>query len=118
MASVLLTVGELALVAGPSLRPHVGDLLPLIIDAVQDPADSLKRNVAVVTLGNVRVHRVLYCNLDRNSDPDDGLNIVQRTLTSNCRRRHPSNLLAVPQATCARCRNCFQFFACVSSAWV
>ena len=55
MASVLLTVGELALVAGPSpLRPHIGDLLPLIIDAVQDPADSQKRNVAVVTLGNVR----------------------------------------------------------------
>ncbi len=56
MASVLLTVGELALVAGPSLRPHIGDLLPLIIDAVQDPADSHKRNVAVVTLGNVRCY--------------------------------------------------------------
>jgi FKBP12-rapamycin complex-associated protein len=56
MASVLLTVGELALVAGPSLRPHIGDLLPLIIDAVQDPADSQKRNVAVVTLGNVRIN--------------------------------------------------------------
>ena len=54
MASVLLTVGELSLVAGPALRPHIGDLLPLIIDAVQDPADSHKRNVAVVTLGNAR----------------------------------------------------------------
>jgi len=53
VASVLLTVGELAKVAGPSLRPHIGDLLPLIIDAVVDPAASHKRNVAVVTLGQV-----------------------------------------------------------------
>lgn len=50
---MLLTVGELAQVAGPSLRPHIGDLLPLIIDAVQDPAASQKRNVAIVTLGQV-----------------------------------------------------------------
>ncbi len=52
-ASVLATVGELAAVAGPALRPHMAGLLPLIIDAVQDPSASALRATGVVTLSQV-----------------------------------------------------------------
>lgn len=50
---MLSTTGELARVAGPALRPHMAEVLPLIIDAIQDPSASVRRNVAVVTLGQV-----------------------------------------------------------------
>lgn len=53
IASVLATTGALARVAGPLLRPHVADILPLIIDALQDPGEGPKRHVAVLTLGQV-----------------------------------------------------------------
>ena len=83
MASVLLTVGELALVAGPSLRPHIGDLLPLIIDAVQDPADSQKRNVAVVTLGNVRDAAALLSFRLRASQPQCW-SVLRAVVSTSC----------------------------------
>jgi hypothetical protein len=53
VASILTTVGELSRVAGPSMRAHLGDVLPLIIDAIQDPSATLKRTTAVATLGQV-----------------------------------------------------------------
>ena len=53
MASVLATTGELARVAGPGLRPHIGEVLPLIIDAIQDASSCNKRVVAVECLGQV-----------------------------------------------------------------
>lgn len=53
VASVLATTGELARVAGPSLRAHIGEVMPLIIEAIQDSAGGHKRLVAVSTLGQV-----------------------------------------------------------------
>lgn len=53
LSSILSTTGELAKVAGSSLRPHVGDILPLIIDAVGQPNGAGKSVVAVITLGQV-----------------------------------------------------------------
>ena len=61
MASVLATTGELARVAGPGLRTHIGDVLPLIIDAIQDNAGGNKRLTAVSTLGQVQEHPQLQC---------------------------------------------------------
>ncbi len=54
VASVLATTGELARVAGPGLRPHICEVLPLIIDAIQDAASGNKRVVAVECLGQAR----------------------------------------------------------------
>ncbi len=54
MASVLATTGELARVAGANLRPHIGDILPLIIEAIGHPSGPNKSVVAVVTLGQER----------------------------------------------------------------
>jgi hypothetical protein len=54
VASVLATIGELARVAGPGLRAHIGEVLPLIIEAIQDASGGHKRLVAVSTLGQVR----------------------------------------------------------------
>ncbi len=53
MASVLATTGELARVAGSNLRSHIGDILPLIIEAIGHPSGANKSVVAVVTLGQV-----------------------------------------------------------------
>lgn len=53
MASVLATTGELARVAGCNLRAHIGDILPLIIDAIGHPTGANKSVVAVATLGQV-----------------------------------------------------------------
>lgn len=53
VASVLATTGELARVAGPGLRVHTGEILPLIIEAIQDTSGGHKRLVAVSTLGQV-----------------------------------------------------------------
>ena len=55
MASVLATTGELARVAGCNLRPHIGDILPLIIEAIGHPSGANKSVVAVITLGQVSV---------------------------------------------------------------
>jgi hypothetical protein len=52
MARVLETLGELARVSGLGLRPHVSEILPLIIEALNDASNS-KKAVAITTLGQV-----------------------------------------------------------------
>ena len=39
--------------AGPGLRTHVGEVLPLIIDSMQGSSASVRRSTAIVTLGQV-----------------------------------------------------------------
>jgi FKBP12-rapamycin complex-associated protein len=51
--AVLMTLGELATVAGSQLRADVPEILPLVIDAIQDGSSPTKRLVAVGTLGQV-----------------------------------------------------------------
>ncbi len=51
--AVLTTLGELATVAGTQLRADVPEILPLVIDAIQDGGSPAKRLVAVGTLGQV-----------------------------------------------------------------
>eukprot|EP00884_Botryococcus_braunii_P019426 jgi/Botrbrau1/6167/Bobra.0344s0008.1 len=51
--TVLATTGELAKVAGPALRQHMPELLPPIIDAIQDTGVQTKSITAVTTLGQV-----------------------------------------------------------------
>ena len=51
---MLETTGILAHVVGPSLANHTGAILPLIIDALQDAGEGRKRDVAVLTLAQVR----------------------------------------------------------------
>ena len=55
--AVLMTLGELATVAGAQLRADVPEILPLVIDAIQDGSSPTKRLVAVGTLGQVRPGR-------------------------------------------------------------
>ena len=52
MARVLETLGELARVSGLGLRPHVPEILPLVIEALNDASNS-KKAVAITTLGQV-----------------------------------------------------------------
>lgn len=75
MATVLSTTGELAKVAGCNLRPHIGDILPLIIDAVGHPSNAGKSVVAVVTLGQASSQQHQYLNCQTCSllfDPTHG----------------------------------------------
>ena len=73
VASVLATTGELARVAGPGLRIHIGDVLPLIIEAIQNNAGGNKRLTAVSTLGQVHsvpqalTSRRIECALHRSA---------------------------------------------------
>lgn len=53
MAKILETLGELSRVAGLCLRPHVPEILPLVIEALGDASNS-KKAVAITTLGQVR----------------------------------------------------------------
>ncbi len=93
VASVLATTGELARVAGPGLRIHIGDVLPLIIEAIQNNAGGNKRLTAVSTLGQVhRVPRAL---------PPEGLYVHYTELPD--RLRHRSD-------TC-RCAGCGEHWA-------
>jgi FKBP12-rapamycin complex-associated protein len=50
---VLATLGELAIVGGEDMRPHISQLLPLIIDTLQDQSSVVKREVALRTLGQL-----------------------------------------------------------------
>uniref|UniRef100_A0A7S1SYY6 Serine/threonine-protein kinase TOR n=1 Tax=Tetraselmis chuii TaxID=63592 RepID=A0A7S1SYY6_9CHLO len=52
-AAVLATLGDLASVAGTLLQRHVGEILPLIIDALQDTSSGARPVVAVTCLGQV-----------------------------------------------------------------
>jgi len=56
--TVLATIGQLAVVSGNGFKPFVPDVLPLVIEAIQDAASPDKRIVAVTALGKVRV---LWC---------------------------------------------------------
>ena len=54
MARVLETLGVLARVSSPSLRQHIPDILPLVIEALNDISIN-KKAVAITTLGHVRL---------------------------------------------------------------
>ena len=43
----------LILQGGFKMRPYLGELMPLIVDALMDGASVIKREVAVTTLGEV-----------------------------------------------------------------
>ncbi|GIL44136.1 hypothetical protein Vafri_1666 [Volvox africanus] len=49
--TVLSTLGALAEVSGTNFRPFISEVMPLVIEAIQDNADARRRVVAVKTLG-------------------------------------------------------------------
>ncbi|GIL87381.1 hypothetical protein Vretimale_1690 [Volvox reticuliferus] len=49
--TVLSTLGALAEVSGTNFRPFICEVMPLVIEAIQDNADGRRRVVAVKTLG-------------------------------------------------------------------
>ncbi|KAL7199556.1 hypothetical protein ACSBR2_021780 [Camellia fascicularis] len=53
ISGVLVTVGDLARVGGFAMRQYIPELMPLIVEALLDGAAATKREVAVVTLGQV-----------------------------------------------------------------
>ncbi|KAL8151366.1 LOW QUALITY PROTEIN: hypothetical protein V2J09_021174 [Rumex salicifolius] len=53
IAGVLVTVGDLARVGGFAMREYIPELMPLIVDALLDGVALTKREVAVITLGQV-----------------------------------------------------------------
>lgn len=84
MLSVLVTMGQLATVAGTQLRGNVAEILPLIIDVIQDASSPAKRLVAV------RGPRVVCCRMWRtclvaheNALPPQGLRL--RSLSTACK---------------------------------
>ncbi len=52
-SSVLATLGELAAVSGSDVMLHVDELMPLIIETLQDQSSTSKREVALHTLGQL-----------------------------------------------------------------
>ncbi|CAG8465028.1 34810_t:CDS:10, partial [Racocetra persica] len=52
-SSVLAALGELARVGGEDLIPYLDNLMPLIIDALQDQSSTVKRDAALKTLGQL-----------------------------------------------------------------
>ncbi|KAH7858131.1 hypothetical protein Vadar_020305 [Vaccinium darrowii] len=53
ISGVLVIVGDLARVGGFAMRRYIPEPMPLIVDALLDGAAAAKREVAVVTLGQV-----------------------------------------------------------------
>ncbi|CAN8288398.1 unnamed protein product [Cochlearia groenlandica] len=53
VTQVLITVGDLARVAGLATTKYIPELMPLIVEALMDGAAEAKREVAVSTLGQV-----------------------------------------------------------------
>ncbi|CAN0880162.1 Serine/threonine-protein kinase TOR [Linum grandiflorum] len=53
ISGVLVTVGDLAIVGRFAMRQYISEFMPLIVDALLDGASAAKREVAVVTLGQV-----------------------------------------------------------------
>ncbi|KAI9290500.1 ARM repeat-containing protein, partial [Neoconidiobolus thromboides FSU 785] len=53
VASVLKAIGELAQVGGEQLTSYLDNMMPLIIDTLQDQSSILKRNAALKTLGQL-----------------------------------------------------------------
>ena len=52
-ATVLGCIGELANVGGEDLLPYIPELLPLILDTLQDQSSLTKRDTALKTLGQI-----------------------------------------------------------------
>lgn len=52
-SSVLGALGELATVGGEDMKQYLDDLMPLIIDTLQDQSSSTKRDAALKTLGQL-----------------------------------------------------------------
>ncbi|KAK9480797.1 armadillo-type protein [Lipomyces japonicus] len=52
-ASVITALGELSRVGGEGLFPYIKDLMPLILDVLQDQSSPLKRDAALRTLGQL-----------------------------------------------------------------
>ncbi|KAK9433284.1 armadillo-type protein, partial [Lipomyces doorenjongii] len=52
-ASVITALGELSRVGGEELIPYIKDLMPLILDVLQDQSSPLKRDAALRTLGQL-----------------------------------------------------------------
>lgn len=52
-SGALATVGELSVVSGEEMESHLDELLPLIIETLQDQSSSTKREVAIRTLGQL-----------------------------------------------------------------
>nr|QHX41461.1 serine/threonine-protein kinase mTOR [Halisarca dujardinii] len=53
LTCILIAIGELAVVSGRDMRAHADDLLPIILDLLQDSSSSTKRAVALYTLGRL-----------------------------------------------------------------
>lgn len=52
-SAILACIGELAKVGGEDLHPYVKQLMPLIIDTLQDQSSSVKRDTSLRTLGEL-----------------------------------------------------------------
>jgi FKBP12-rapamycin complex-associated protein len=52
-SSILACIGELAKVGGEDLYPYVKELMPLIIETLQDQSSSVKRDTSLRTLGEL-----------------------------------------------------------------
>ncbi|KAG5460401.1 MAG: armadillo-type protein, partial [Olpidium bornovanus] len=52
-SSILNSLAELAQVGGEDLKSHLGELMPVIIDSLQDQSSSSKRVAALRALGQV-----------------------------------------------------------------
>lgn len=52
-SSILACIGELAKVGGEDLSPYIKELMPLILDTLQDQSSSVKRDTCLRTLGEL-----------------------------------------------------------------
>jgi FKBP12-rapamycin complex-associated protein len=52
-SKVLVAIGELSQVGGESMLPYLDDILPIIIETLQDQSSAMKREAALKTLGQV-----------------------------------------------------------------
>jgi FKBP12-rapamycin complex-associated protein len=52
-ATILKAIGELATVGGEDMIPYIDQLMPIILDALQDQSSSAKREAALRTLGQL-----------------------------------------------------------------
>jgi FKBP12-rapamycin complex-associated protein len=53
VSAVLGALGELAAVSGEDIAPHLDELMPLIMETLQDQSSSAKRDAALKTLGQL-----------------------------------------------------------------
>ncbi|RKF72543.1 Serine/threonine-protein kinase tor2 [Golovinomyces cichoracearum] len=52
-STILKAVGDLATVGGKEMKPHIQNLMPIIIEALQDQSSVIKREAALITLGQL-----------------------------------------------------------------